>query len=180
VSRDLRFFAHEHPVQKGEVFDLAIDLAPGAYMTIADFLPLGGSPQMVHRAVVAPGAASPFAETVTLVEDLADKVVDGIRMQINVDGRPGRLDAVVRFRFTDASTGTPIANLQPYLGASGHLLIVSPDLTHGVHAHPESVTSGPDINFGAEFPVAGVYKLWVQVQRDGKVFTAPFVVRVGG
>jgi hypothetical protein len=180
VSRDLRFFAHDHPVQKGEVFDLAIDLAPGAYMMIADFLPLGGSPQMVHRAVVTPGAAvSLFAEAVTLVEDLADKVVDGIRMQLTVDVRPGRLDAVLRFRFTDASTGSPIANLQPYLGASGHLLIVSPDLTHGVHAHPESVTSGPDINFAAEFPSAGVYKLWVQVQRDGKVFTAPFVVRVG-
>ena len=100
-------------------------------------------------------------------------------MHLALDGRPDRLDAVLRFRFTDASSGATIADLEPYLGASGHLLIVSTDLTHAIHAHPESLTPGPDINFGAEFPVAGLYKLWVQVQRKGKVFTAPFVVRIG-
>ncbi len=180
VSRDLRFFAHEHPVQNGSTFDLVIDLAPGTYMAIADFLPLGGSPQMVHRAIVTPGAAaSPFAAASDLSEDLSDKVVDGVRMHLALGRRPDRLDAVLRFRFADAASGAPISDLEPYLGASGHLLIVSTDLTHAIHAHPESLTPGPDINFGAEFPVAGLYKLWVQVQRKGKVFTAPFVVRIG-
>ncbi len=181
ISRDLRVFAHEHPVQSGDRFELPIDLAPGAYMLLADFLPAGGSPQMVHRALLTPDAkASPFAAPpVGLEPDLADKVVDGVRMQLTVDSRRDRLEAVLRFRFTDAKTGAPIADLQPYLGVSGHLLIVNADLTHAVHAHPEGVTAGPDINFGAEFPVAGLYKVWVQVQRQERVFTAPFVLRIG-
>ena len=134
---------------------------------------------MVHRALVTPGHdASPFAGS-DLVEDLAEKVFDGMRVRLVVDSRPDRLDAVLRFTFTDAERGIPIANLQPYLGASGHLLIVNADLTQAFHAHPEGLTSGPEINFGAEFPTAGLYKLWVQVQREGKVLTAPFVVRIG-
>ena len=39
-------------------------------------------------------------------------------------------------------------------------------------------TSGPDINFGVVFPAAGFYKVWIQVQRAGRVITAPFVVSV--
>jgi hypothetical protein len=180
IGRDLRFFAHEHPVQKGEAFDLELNLAPGAYMLIADFLPAGGSPQMVHRALVTPGfTASPFAAASDLTEDLAEKTVDGLRVRLTLDPSANRLEAVLRFRFTDVTSDLPIANLQPYLGASGHLLIVNADLTQAIHAHPEGVTAGPDVNFGAEFPGAGLYKLWVQVQRDGRVFTAPFVVRAG-
>ena len=56
--------------------------------------------------------------------------------------------------------------------------MVAPDLTDSVHAHPEGRTSGPDINFGVVFPAAGFYKVWIQVQRAGRVITAPFVVSV--
>jgi hypothetical protein len=69
--------------------------------------------------------------------------------------------------------------MEPYLGASGHLLIVSSDLTKAIHAHPEATSgSGPDVAYRALFPVAGMYKLWIQVQRRGRVSTAPFVIRV--
>ena len=58
VSRDLRYFAHEHPRRTPDGFELPVDLPPGAYMLIADFLPGGGYPQMVHRAIVTPGFSS--------------------------------------------------------------------------------------------------------------------------
>ena len=180
IGRDLRFFAHEHPVQKGDTFELAIDLAPGSYLLVADFLPAGGSPQTVHRVVVTPGStASPFAPAPRVAEDTTDKIVDGLRVRLAVDGRPGRLDTVLRFSFSDVKTAAPVQNLQPYLGASGHLLIVSADLAHAIHAHPEDVSSGPEVRFGAEFPAPGLYKVWVQVQRESRVLTAPFVIKVG-
>jgi hypothetical protein len=56
VSRDLSTFVHAHPEQRsGGVFALDQALAPGEYMLIADFLPSGGTPQIVHRAIVTPG-----------------------------------------------------------------------------------------------------------------------------
>jgi hypothetical protein len=181
ISRDLAYFAHEHPEWTADGFELKMKLPAGAYMLIADFLPGGGYPQMVHRAIVTPGfRASPFAPPAHPPEDLSDKVLDGMRIRLRADQVKGKPEAVLRFRFTDAAADTPLRDLQLYLGSSGHLLVVSPDLTHSVHAHPEGRTSGPDINFGVVFPAAGVYKVWIQVQRGNKVTSAPFVVTIDG
>lgn len=178
VGRDLRYFAHEHPRRTSGGFELPVDLPPGAYMLIADFLPGGGYPQMVHRAIVTPGfRASPF-QSVVLDEDAGEKAADGMRVQMKVDPAPGRPAAVLRFRLTDEA-GTAVTDLEPYLGSAGHLLVVSPDLTHSIHAHPDAPGSGPELAFDVEFPGAGIYKLWVQMQRHGNVSAVPFVVRIG-
>jgi heavy metal-binding protein len=178
IGRDLRYFAHEHPRRTGDGFALDVDLSPGAYMLIADFLPGGGYPQMVHRAIVTPGfRASPFS-TSTLQEDVAEKAVDGVRVRIEVEPARARPAATLRFRLTDEA-GAGVTDLEPYLGAAGHLLVVSPDLTQSIHAHPDAQGSGPELAFDVEFPEAGIYKLWVQVQRRGEVSAVPFVVRIG-
>jgi hypothetical protein len=181
ISRDLRFFAHEHPVRAGSAFELSLDLRPGAYMLIADFLPTGGFPQMIHHAVVTPGySRSPFLPEVELDEDVSDKTTDGLRVHLSIEGLAVGKEAALRFQFSDAATGDAVRDSQPYLGSSGHLLLVNSDLTQAIHAHPEgAVTGGPDLTFGAVFPAAEVYKLWIQVQRGGHVITAPFAVRVG-
>ena len=178
IGRDLRYFAHEHPQLTADGFELPVDLPPGAYMLIADFLPGGGYPQMVHRAIVTPGLrASPF-DSVALHEDAGEKVADGMRVDMKVEPARARPAAVLRFRLTDEA-GTPVTDLEPYLGSVGHLLVVSPDLTHSIHAHPDALGSGPELAFDVEFPEAGIYKLWVQMQRRGKVSAVPFVVRIG-
>ena len=147
-------------------------------MLIADFLPGGGYPQMVHRAIVTPGfRASPFG-TVALQEDVAEKAANGMRVQMTVEPARGRPAAILRFRLMDEA-GSAVTDLEQYLGSAGHLLVVSPDLTHSIHAHPEALGSGPELAFDVEFPEAGIYKLWVQMQRRGKVSAVPFVVRIG-
>ena len=178
IGRDLRYFAHEHPRRTSDGFELPVDLAPGAYMLIADFLPGGGYPQMVHRAIVTPGfRASPFG-TVALQEDVAEKAADGMRVQMTVEPARGRPAAILRFRLMDEA-GAAVTDLEQYLRSAGHLLVVSPDLTHSIHAHPEALGSGPELAFDVEFPEPGIYKLWVQMQRRGKVSAVPFVVRIG-
>ena len=37
---------------------------------------------------------------------------------------------------------------------------------------------GPDLTFNTTFPGVGLYKMWLQVQYKGEVYTAPFVVNV--
>ena len=178
IGRDLRYFAHEHPRRTDDGFALDVDLSPGAYMLIADFLPGGGYPQMVHRAIVTPGfRASPFG-TSALQEDVGERAIDGLRVQIKVEPARARPAATLRFRITDEA-GAGVTDLEPYLGSAGHLLVVSPDLTQSIHAHPDAQGSGPELAFDVEFPEAGIYKVWVQVQRRGKVSAVPFVVRIG-
>ena len=76
-------------------------------------------------------------------------------------------------------TNEPVSDLEPYLGASGHVLIVNQDLSDG-----DSRASGGRDDERARgdvrsvFPTPGRYKLWAQFQRKGAVVTAAFVIDV--
>jgi hypothetical protein len=179
VSRDLATFAHVHPeTQDDGTLVLAHDLAPGEYMLVADFLPIGGTSQLVQRAIVTPGYSGPLFTPAPALETLAsEQVVAGLRIQMEAASVVPRRPAHLRFTISHADSGQPVVDLEPYLGAPGHLLAVNPDLTVAIHGHPEGApTSGPVLTFDPVLPAAGRYKLWVQLQRNGDVITAPFVI----
>jgi hypothetical protein len=179
VDRSLEYFEHVHPEPAGEgTFELREAIPPGEYMLIADFLPHGGTSQTVQRAIVTPGHDAPLMPPAPhLVEGPRERVAGGIRFALDAAEVRGRRQATLRVTMTDAETGAPLTDLEPYLGAPAHLLIVNADLTDAVHGHPlETDTRGPTVTFEPLMPAAGMYKLWVQVQRKGEVVTVPFVV----
>ena len=182
IDRALDYFAHVHPAPAGDgVFDLRYRLPPGEYVLIADFLPQGGTSQMLQHAIVTPGYRGPlFPPAADLKPEIpAEKTVDGLRVRLDATGLRAGKEAVLRFTLTDAVNGVPVTDLEPFLGAPGHMLIVNADLTEANHAHPEErATPGPSMSFQPLMPAAGPYKLWVQFQRKGRVITVPFVVAV--
>jgi len=183
VSRDLATFAHVHPERQPDgAFRVAHDLPPGEYVLLADFLPSGGTSQFVHKAIVTPGYSGPLFESLPDIPLMpSEHVVAGLRIRLEAPSPAARRPSVLRVQVSDAVTGTPVTDLEPYLGASAHLLIVNRDVTLAMHAHPEgNTTAGPLVAFGPVFPAPGRYKLWLQVQRKGEVITAPFVVEVPG
>jgi len=180
VSRALDYFAHLHPVAlTSGSFEIRHAIPPGEYMVVADFLPQGGSPQLVQHAIVTPGfqplTAVPAGSH--QLSPLADVVADGLRARIDAGPITAGQNATLRFTLTHASSGAPVSDLQPYLSAPAHLFLVSADLTYAVHGHPaETSSSGPELSFTVTLPAPGSYKLWLQVQRRGRVITLPFVV----
>ena len=81
--------------------------------------------------------------------------------------------------------GTPVTDLDPYLGAYGHLVALrTGDLAY-LHVHPggepgDGVTApGPDVTFHAQAPSPGVYRLFLDFRHEGVVRTAEFTVPVG-
>ena len=172
VSRDLQYFAHVHPDQKPDgTLALAHALAPGEYMLIADFLPEGGRLQMVQKAIIAPGVRGPSA---------ARDESNGLHVDLKIeDLAPGK-HACLTFRVTDKVTGAAVSDLEPYLGAPAHMLLVRGDLSDAIHAHPEEQGSqGPAVSFHPLIPAPGSYKGWIQFQRRGKISTIPFEFIVG-
>jgi hypothetical protein len=170
VGRDLEYFEHVHPEAMPDgSFVLTHTVPPGEYMLIADFLPAGGTTQMVQRALIVAGtppAAKPAAASPDVRVTLEQK-----------DFAAGK-HACLTFTVTDRRTGGPVTDLEPYLGAPAHMLLVRGDLTDAVHAHPEeTAVGGAVISFHPLVPAAGDYKLWLQVQRAGKVITVPFSLR---
>jgi hypothetical protein len=181
VSRDLEAFAHVHPDVKADgTVELRHDLPAGQYMLIADFLPAAGTPQLVQRVVVTPGYKGPlFGEPASLTPGSLEQVVAGLRVRLHPQSAAPRRPSSLRFELADAATNKPVTDLQPYLGAAGHLLVVNQELTTAVHGHPDgAATSGPVVTFDPIFPAAGIYKMWAQFQRQGRVFTVPFVIAV--
>jgi hypothetical protein len=181
LSRDLARFAHVHPEPAPDgAFELRQDIEAGEHMLIADFLPAGGTTQLVQRAVVTPGYSGPlFRPVPELMPTAPERTVDGLRIRVDAPSLVARRESGVRLHLSDATTAVPIRDLEPYLGASGHLLIVSQDATAAIHAHPDGApTTGPTVTFTPVFPAPGRYKMWAQFQRKGAVVTAAFVIDV--
>jgi hypothetical protein len=66
-----------------------------------------------------------------------------------------------------------------------HGVFISEDSDTFLHCHPEQLMSpeptargGPDIPFATFFPRPGLYKLWVQFKRHGRMGLVSYVVAV--
>ena len=141
-------------------------------MLLVDFVPQRGTAQMLQRALLVSGPVRAAKQAVAAVP-----VMD-VRVTMNSEDFAAGKYACLTFTVKDAKTGAPVTDLEPYLGAPAHMLIVRADLTDAVHAHPEELaTGGPTVSFHPLVPSPGDYKVWVQFQRAGKVITVPFVVR---
>jgi hypothetical protein len=179
VSKDLSYFNHIHPEYKGNgEFTVTTQFpAGGEYKIIADFIPTGmGNMTKTDWVTVQGDAPKP----ITIEPDMnLTKVVDGKEISLSFDHIMAGMDLNMTFNIKDAKTKKPINNLQPYLGAVGHVVILSADSEMYLHVHPtEEKATGPDAKFMTSFSKSGIYKIWGQFQQNGKVFVVPFVVKV--
>lgn len=209
VSDDLAFFDHVHPeVQTDGNFKLNYKFPTGGvYKLYADFTP-ENAPQIVNVFDVPVGGEK-RAKTPLAADKELTKTVDGLTFTIkNADALKAAKGATLNFYVKDTD-GKTVTDLQPYLGAMAHFVIISEDTTKFLHAHAmegeKTDTKGtgghgdhndkhgdmememkPDVKDAetpavmahTEFPTAGLYKLWGQFQRNGKVITVPFVLNI--
>lgn len=180
VSRDLSQFQHLHPVLGTDgVFTVSVQFPTGgAYRMFMDVTPKKGV-QLVRPFDVAVQGPPPPVAPLTPDAELT-RTVGTVTVKLMAE--PAVLKkggAMLTFHLADQ--GRPVNDLQPYLGAMGHLVIISADGKRFLHAHPmedSGMRSGAQVAFHTEFPAAGLYKMWAQFQRGGKVITVPFVVIV--
>lgn len=138
VSKDLAWFAHEHPTRRADgTFTMPMTFpAGGEYTLYFDFMPKGSPQQVVPVKVTATGVAK--AAVPLTVDADKPKTIDGFTVALDTEGKinaGGK--AHMSFTITkDGNPPQPVTTLRPYLGAMGHLVIISQDGTQFVHAHP--------------------------------------------
>ncbi|GIP37368.1 hypothetical protein J31TS4_06480 [Paenibacillus sp. J31TS4] len=179
VSRDLSAFAHLHPVYRGEgVFEVEhVFPSGGTYRFIADFKPVGGDAISKLGWVQVVGNDAPASSALRESTDV--EVSGGLAVGLEAAGLQAGKEAALTFTITESITGRPVTNLEPYLGAIGHVVVLSEDGERYVHVHAETGQgTGPEAKFEAAFPGSGLYKVWAQFQRDGQVVTTSYVVNV--
>ncbi|MFF5187262.1 hypothetical protein ACFY30_26455 [Streptomyces sp. NPDC000345] len=178
ASRELTAYRHLHPTRAADgTWSARVGLpAAGSYRVLADFRPEGaeegltlGADLTVTGSYAAEQPPPPSATT----------TVDGYTVTLGGSLEAGEESDLA---FTVERGGRPVTDLQPYLGAYGHLVALrSGDLAY-LHVHPHDEAragrmSGPEVSFAATTPSAGTYRLFLDFKAGGAVHTAAFTVR---
>ncbi|MBH0776101.1 hypothetical protein [Nocardia bovistercoris] len=174
VRSDTTEYRHAHPRMDADGL-WSVDwtwAAPGTYRVFADFVP---------ETPDSPGDLV-LSETVTVTGDATPRPLAPISETASVDGyqvtRHGELDTRGgELRFTVSRGGFPVSDLEPYLGANGHLVALRAEDLAYLHVHPQTDGSrGPDVTFHAKALGAGRYRLYLDFAHGGSVHTAEFTV----
>jgi hypothetical protein len=176
VNRELTSFHHVHPtldVDGTWSIDLA-SLDPGSYRAIADFQIADGPRLALGTDLSVAGRYQPA----DLSEPTWRATSDGYDVALSAVGSD---DGEVTAALTVRRNGHLVNDLEPYLGANGHLVAIrSGDLAYA-HVHPvDDGESAPGVvTFDAELTSAGRYGLFFDFQHDGTVHTAAFTYDQG-
>jgi hypothetical protein len=176
VGRDLRTYAHLHPTRAGDgTWSAELPpLAPGAYRAFADFAVTDGPELTLGVDLTVPGPA----ERAALPRPAPAVRVDGYEVALAGNPVAGSESEV---ELTVSRDGEPVTDLEPYLGAAGHLVAIRDGDLAYLHVHPldeADERNGPGVRFAVEVPSPGDYRLFFDFAHRGEVRTAAFTVHV--
>jgi hypothetical protein len=176
VNRELTTFHHVHP-KLGSAGAWSIDLPalnPGSYRAVADFQ-IDNGPRLALGTDL--NVAGAFLPTM-LADPTSTSTTDGYEVSLAaVRSDTGELTA----KLTVRRDGQLVADLQPYLGANGHLVAMrTGDLAYA-HVHPvlDDNAGRGMVTFNAELASAGRYGLFFDFKHNGTVHTASFTFDQG-
>lgn len=180
VRRDFSGFQHVHPERAEDgTWSTTLDLTAGQWRLFADFKASGAEAITLGNDLGVRGDYRPAAPAA----DTRTASVDGYTVTLDGDVTSGQ---EARLALSVTRDGAPVTDLEPYLGAYGHLVALrSGDLAY-LHVHPEGAPGdgttepGPDVVFFAEVPSPGRYHLYLDFKHEGVVRTAAFTVTASG
>jgi hypothetical protein len=171
VRHDLATFSHLHPTREPDgTWHVELTLpSPGPYRAFADLAPGDGPEMTLAVDLTAPGewleqqlpAWSRTAQAGPYRVELTGELGAGIHSEI---------------AFAVSRNGSGV-ELEPYLGALGHLVALrASDLAY-LHVHPLGGAPSEAVRYGVEVPSPGAYRLFLQFQHEHRVHTAAFTLQ---
>jgi len=182
ARHDLSNFQHVHPnLGPDGVWRVPLTVSEaGEYRVFADYMPLWG----IHGETLgADVSVSGNFQPKPLPAPSNTANVDGYTVSLKGKLVPGKSN---KLTLSVAKNGEPVADLEPYLAAYGHLVALRDGDMAYLHVHPNGTPGdgktkpGPDIEFYATPPSYGDYRLFLNFQHQGVVRTAEFTVHVDG
>lgn len=176
VGRDLSGYQHLHPTMDPDgTWSVALELArAGGYRIYADFTVTGVDgtqlPLVLGVDHQVPGAHTP-AELPP-----AEPQASTGPFLVSMQGTP-TVGVTAPLFFRVSRTGTPgPTQLERYLGAYGHLVVIREGDLGYVHVHPEPQLVDGAVKFWVTAPSTGRYRAFFDFQIGGKVQTAQYTI----
>ena len=177
ARRDLSGFQHVHPaLAEDGTWTTSLALTPGTWRLFADFVPAAdGKNRTLGADLAVPGAYDPAP----LPAESRTTEVDGYTVTLDGDLTAGEESELT---LSVARDGRPVTDLQPYLAAYGHLVVLRDGDLAYLHVHPAgepgdgATESGPDVTFFSTAPSVGTYRLFLDFKHGDAVHTAAFTV----
>jgi hypothetical protein len=167
---------------------------PGAHFLFAEVRPAGGDLEQHRFAVRATGAAhpEPLEPESADTDGWISHLVDGGALRVRLRPEAMKTD-MVHLTFSvqqrTAAGYVDVNDLEPWLGMDAHAVMIggagatAADRVfrhlHAGHHDDHGKNPGGHILFmlhGDDVPPSGVYRVWLQVKRQGRVATFPFTV----
>ncbi|MFJ2085444.1 copper resistance protein CopC [Micromonospora chokoriensis] len=178
VGRDLTGYQHVHPTMAPDgTWSVPLTLAqPGGYRVYADFSVTATNGAQVPLVLgvdhTVPGAHTPAALPPAQAQATAGPYA------VSMSGTPTvGVTAPMQFQVQRAEAAAPV-QLERYLGAYGHLVVVREGDLGYVHVHPEQELVDGTVQFWLTAPSSGRYRAFFDFQVEGKVQTAEYTINV--
>lgn len=179
VSKDLSRFYHEHPeyTAQGDYRVPFTFRQGGDYVLFQDYTPAGSGHQLGRQPLTVQG---PAYKPVRFSAPRMQWRGDGGYQAALVFDKPLKVGQPLGLKITLTKDGQPVTDLDNYLGALGHVVVISEDTERYLHVHPnEQADQGPTIGFNTNFEQAGLYRVFLQFNHGGQIHTANFTITVG-
>jgi hypothetical protein len=187
IDESLTDYQHIHPVPGAKPGEWTFNFAPKfarTYRVWSDTKRNGADQEYVFADLPVGAEKAPAPDAKPLVAAEAD----GLKFSLSFDGPVKAGEGVTgSVAVVDAKTGKPFTQLQPIMGAFGHVVAFSRDWGSIEHVHPlgdeptkDTDRSGPIIGFHIEPQNAGVLKIFVQIRANDRETIVPFSVNVKG
>ena len=180
-------YHHEHPqpVGNGKYTFSFSPQRPDTYRVWADLLPMRTRVQQYSVADI-PSSTPHHAALAAIEPENRHAEIDGYKFDLSFEKEPiNERDTVAGKLCVTQPDGQPCKKLGVVMGAFGHFVGFGDDFATVLHLHPvgplitdPEARSGPELPFYFRSNKTGFFRLFAQVNIDGKDFFPRFVLRV--
>ncbi len=178
VRKDLQNFLHLHPDYNESTGEFSVSITfptDGSYRLFPDFTPTEDNPQKLPVTVfhdMTVGDISRYKAQPVVPDTQSKKTVGEYQITYNFPAEI-MMRNEIDYSLVVEKSGQPVTDLQTYLGALGHSVILKEGTLDFIHTH-----AGETLEFSTTFPNKGVYKIFTQFKHKGKVITTDYVTLV--
>ncbi len=191
VRKDLQQFQHLHPDFNQSTGEFSVNVtfpADGPYRIFPDFTPTPENPQKLPVTVnydLNIGDLGKYKPVPVVVDTDPQKIINSYFINYDFSGE---LKAQTPVTYSlQIEKDREEVNLETYLGALGHSVILREGTLDFIHTHAEGMEmegmgemmmNHAGIEFATSFPEPGVYRIFTQFKNKGQVQTTDYTIRV--